>query len=78
LNEAAAEACFARAIAVAQRQRALSWELRAATDLAEFHHGRGRADLARSALAPVYERFQEGAKTADLKRAKSLVDPFTN
>jgi predicted ATPase len=69
----AAEDCFLQAIDVARRQRALSWELRAATSLARLWCEQGRTEEARELLLPVYDRFTEGFETVDLKAAKSLV-----
>jgi predicted ATPase len=72
-----AEACFQQAIAVAQQQRAKSWELRAATSLAWLWHSQGKTAAARDLLAPVYEWFTEGFDTADLKDAKALLDELS-
>ena len=69
-----AEVCFLKAIEVAQRQSAKSWELRAATSLARLWQQQGKAIEARNLLAPVYEWFTEGFDTADLKDAKALIE----
>jgi predicted ATPase len=69
-----AEACFHLALEVARGQRAKSWELRAATNLARLWVERGRRAEARELLAPVYGWFTEGFDTADLKEAKALLD----
>ena len=69
-----AEACFHKAIEVAQHQQAKSWELRAATSLARLWQGQGKTTEARELLAPVYEWFSEGFDTADLKDAKALLN----
>ena len=50
----AAEACFHRALAVAERQGAKWWELRAATSLARLRRDQGRRAEARDLLAPVH------------------------
>ena len=73
-GERAAEACFERALAVARRQDALSLELRAATSLATLYRRRGDVARAREILAPVYERFEEGFDTPDLRDARALLD----
>ena len=73
-NEAEAEACFNRAIDVARRQSAKSPELRAATSLARLWHQQGKTGEARALLAPVYDWFTEGFRTADLKDAKALLE----
>ena len=75
--QAEAEACFQQAIAVAQQQRAKSWELRAATSLARLWQSQGKPAEARDLLAPVYDWFTEGFDTADLKDAKNLLDQLS-
>ena len=72
--EEEAEACFHKAITIAQQQRAKSWELRAATSLARLWQGQGKTGEARDLLAPVYEWFTEGFDTADLKDAMALLE----
>jgi tetratricopeptide (TPR) repeat protein len=66
----AAEASFCRAIAVAGRQKAKLWELRAATSLGRLRRDQGKREL----LAPVHGWFTEGFDTLDLKEAKVLLD----
>ena len=70
----AAEDCFLHALDVARRQGAMSWELRAAMSLGRLWRGQGRITEARELLSPVYDRFNEGFETTDLKAAKLLVD----
>jgi predicted ATPase len=72
--EGEAEACFQRAIAVAQEQGAKHWELQAATSLARLWRDQGRCTEARDLLAPVYRWFVEGFDTPDLRRAKTLLN----
>ncbi len=62
-----------RAIAIAQRQEAKGWELRAATGLARLLRKQGRIAEAGQVLAPVYNWFTEGFDTADLKDARALL-----
>ncbi|MGO9697392.1 MAG: hypothetical protein ACLPYO_27450 [Mycobacterium sp.] len=69
-----AEAAFGTAIAIAQHQRAKSWELRATISLARWLAAQGRRDEARATLAEIYNWFTEGFDTADLKDAKALLD----
>jgi predicted ATPase len=69
-----AEACFQQALAVARRQQAKSWELRAALSLARLWHQQGKCAEAHALLAPVYGWFTEGFDTADLQEAKALLD----
>ncbi len=64
------------AIAIALRQEAKGWELRAATSLARLLRKQGRIDEAREVLAQVYNWFTEGFDTADLKDAKALLKEF--
>jgi predicted ATPase len=69
-----AEALYVQAIDLARRQGALSWELRAATALAE-HWLRTDQDVkAAGVLAPVYGRFNDGFATRDLARARELLN----
>jgi predicted ATPase/DNA-binding winged helix-turn-helix (wHTH) protein len=70
---AAAEGYFRRALDWAHRQSALSWELRAATSLAQLFRDQHRDGEAHVLLGPVYGRFTEGFETADLQAAKSLL-----
>jgi predicted ATPase len=62
-DAAKAEAYFESAIAVARKQQAKSWELRAATSMARLWRDQGKRDQARNLLAPVYGRFTEGFDT---------------
>jgi len=73
-NHLEAETCFHHAIAIAQKQSAKSWELRAATSLARLWQQQGKRQEAHDLLAPVYNWFTEGFDTADLKDAKALLD----
>jgi predicted ATPase len=72
--EKEAEACFLKAIEIAQRQQAKSLELRAATSLARLWQSQGRTIEARELLAPVYNWFTEGFDTKDLQEAKVLLE----
>jgi len=76
-NEMEAQRCFERAIEVARRQRAKSWELRATTSLARLLAKQGRRDEARAMLAHIYKWFTEGFDTADLIDAKTLLDELS-
>jgi predicted ATPase len=70
----AAEDHFQQALDWARRQGALSWELRAATSLAQLWRDQNRSVDAIALLQPVYDRFTEGFAAADLKAAKALLD----
>jgi predicted ATPase/DNA-binding winged helix-turn-helix (wHTH) protein len=74
---ATAEGHFRRALDLALRQGALSWELRAATSLARLLRDRGRSADATALLQPVYDRFTEEFATADLIAAKALLDDLS-
>jgi len=69
-----AEAYFQRALEVARKQQAKSWELRAAMSTARLWRDQGKSQQARELLAPIYGRFTEGFDTRDLKEAKALLD----
>jgi predicted ATPase len=73
-HTAEAEACLHQALAVARRQQAKSWELRAATSLARLWQRQGKQHEARVLLAPVYGWFTEGFDTADLQEARALLE----
>jgi len=76
-DAAHAETCFQQALAVAQRQQAKSWELRAAMSLSRLWTRQGKRDEARELLAPIYGWFTEGFDTADLQEAKILLEELT-
>jgi predicted ATPase len=69
-----AEACFQQALAIARRQLAKSWELRAAMSLGRLWQQQGKRAEARELLAPIYGWFTEGFDTADLQEAKALLE----
>ena len=68
-----AEQCFMQSLEFSRRQGARAWELRTAVDLAALLAAQGRHGSARSLLQPVFMQFAEGADTADLKAAASLL-----
>jgi predicted ATPase len=69
-----AEDYFLQSVDWARRQKALSWELRAATSLARLWREDGKIVEAKELLSGVYDRFTEGFETADLRTAKALMD----
>jgi predicted ATPase len=73
-DAAQAEVCFQQALAIALRQQAKSWELRAATSLARLWQQQGKRAEAHALLAPIYGWFTEGFDTADLQEAKALLE----
>jgi len=70
---AEAEASMLRAFSIAQQQGAQSWELRAATSLATLWKREGKSRDGRELLAGVVGWFTEGADTADVRNAKTLL-----
>ena len=69
-----AESHFTAALAIARRQQAKSWELRAATSYARLMRDQGRVREAHDLLAPVYGWFTEGFGTKDLQEAEALLE----
>jgi predicted ATPase len=72
-----AEACFHQALAIARRQQATSWELRAAMSLSRLWQRQGKWAAAHELLAPIYGWFTEGFDTADLQDAKALLEELS-
>jgi predicted ATPase len=72
-----AEAAIEKAIAIARRQNAKSWELRGAMSLARLRQQQRRPQEAGALLAPILGWFTEGFDTADLQAAKALLDDLT-
>ena len=82
-----AEACFLKAIEIAQKQQAKSLELRAVMSLARLrqqqatqsvsrttqHEARAKLAEAHQMLSEVYHWFTEGFDTKDLQEAKALL-----
>jgi class 3 adenylate cyclase/tetratricopeptide (TPR) repeat protein len=73
-DQAAAEQSYRQALAVAQRQSAKLFELRAAISLARLWRDQGKRTEAHDLLAPVYGWFTEGFDTPVLKEAKALLE----
>jgi predicted ATPase len=73
-DAATAEAYFERALAVALKQQAKSWELRTAMSMARLWRDQGKRQQGHDLLASVYGWFTEGFDTLDLKEAKSLLE----
>lgn len=71
---------FFKAIDIARRQSAKSWELRATTSLCRLWHSRGsqgKKEEARRILADIYGWFSEGFDTLDLKEAQALLEELS-
>jgi class 3 adenylate cyclase/tetratricopeptide (TPR) repeat protein len=73
-ENAVAEDSYRYALAVAHRQSAKFWELRAAIALARLLRDQGKRIEARDLLGPIYEWFTEGLNTPSLQDAKALLD----
>jgi len=71
------EAWLLKSLQTAQRQRAKSLELRAATSMARLWRDQSKRQQAHDLLGPVYGWFTEGFDTLDLKEAKVLLDQLT-
>jgi predicted ATPase len=69
-----AEGCFLRALGIASRQRARSWELRTAMSLSRLWQQQGKQADAYQMLAKIYSWFSEGFDTADLQEARALLE----
>jgi predicted ATPase len=76
-NTVPAEEAFLTAIAIAQEQKARSFELRAAMSMARLWRDQGKRKEAHQLLAPIYGWFTEGFDTLDLKEAKALLDDLS-
>jgi predicted ATPase len=75
--EPEAERLFQRAIEVARRQQARSWELRATTSLCRLWQKQSKQEQARQVLGETYDWFTEGFDTRDLKHAKALLEELS-
>jgi predicted ATPase/DNA-binding winged helix-turn-helix (wHTH) protein len=68
-----AEMYFMQSLELSRRQGARAWELRTATDFAALLAAQGKSESARALLRPVFEQFEEGFDTADLRAAEHLL-----
>jgi predicted ATPase len=71
---AKAEAYFERAVSVARKQQAKSFELRAAASLARLWRDQGKRQEASDLLRPMLGEFTEGSDTPDLIEVKTVLD----
>jgi predicted ATPase len=74
---AEAETCFQKALAIARRQQAKSWELRAAMSLSRLWKRQGKRGEAQQLLGEVYGWFTEGFDTPDVQEARMLLAELT-
>jgi len=72
-DHSGAEQHYRQAIAVAERQSAKLFQLRASTSLARLWHDQGKRAEARDLLNPIYDWFTEGFDAPDLKEARALL-----
>ena len=68
-----AESCFHKALLIARQQGAKSWELRAATSLAQQWLKQGKRGNARRVLTETTDWFTEGRETRDFQAAQALL-----
>jgi predicted ATPase len=77
-DEAAAAACFQRAIEIARHLRSRAWGLRATASLARLWHRQGHGREALAALTAAFDAFDEGFETPDLVDAAALIREWDN
>jgi predicted ATPase len=68
-----AQACFRRAIEIAQYQQAKLWEARALASLCRLLHSQGRDEGCCQQLADLYAWFTEGFETEDLQVVRGVL-----
>ena len=73
VNPAPAEEALLTAIAVAQQQKARSFELRAALALAKLYQSTNRAADAHAVLAPALQGFSPTPEFSEIEEAQALV-----
>ncbi|WP_024520120.1 winged helix-turn-helix domain-containing protein [Bradyrhizobium sp. Tv2a-2] len=71
---AEAETSLRRSLDIARHQSALGWELRTALTLGRLWQRSGRDHKARTLIAPLYARYEEGLGSLDLVAARTLLD----
>jgi predicted ATPase/DNA-binding winged helix-turn-helix (wHTH) protein len=67
------DVCLHESLKVSRRQGAIAWELRTSIDLARRLAAQGKPQSARALLQPIFDRFGDDAKTADLRTSKALL-----
>jgi predicted ATPase len=75
--EREATSCLLKAVEIARRQEAKSFELRATVSLARLWDRQGKRDEARTTLAAIYGWFTEGFDTWDLREADALLQELS-
>jgi predicted ATPase/class 3 adenylate cyclase len=76
-DEDHAERCFTEAIRVSRLQQAKSLELRAVMSLSRLWQRQGKTAEAQQLLGDIYGWFTEGFDTADLRRARTLLEELS-
>ncbi len=76
-TQSEAEACFRKAIEIAQKQQAKSLELRATVSLARLWQEQGQKTEAHQMLSEIYNWFTEGFDTKDLQEAKAVLEALS-
>jgi predicted ATPase len=74
-DQHAAATCFQQALAVARQRQARAWELRAALSLSRLWQRQGQPATAHQLLTDIYSWFTEGFDTADLRAARTMLEP---
>jgi predicted ATPase len=77
-NTALVEDAFLTAIAVAQHQKARSFELRAALSLAKLYHSTDRPADAHAVLAPALKGFSPTPEFPEIAEAQTLLNALTS
>jgi class 3 adenylate cyclase/predicted ATPase len=77
-NTAPAEEAFLTAIAIAQQQKARSFELRTALDLARLYNSTSRTGDAHALLASALEGFSPTPEFPEVEEARMLLNPQTS
>jgi predicted ATPase len=77
-NTGPAEDAFLTAIAIAQQQKARSFELRAALSLAKVYHSMDRSADAHAVLAPALEGFSPTPEFPEIAEAQALLSALTS
>jgi hypothetical protein len=72
-----AERCLIQSLELGRCQGARAWKLRTAVDLATLWADQHRTESARALLQAVFETFEKGSDTADLKDAERLLARLT-
>ena len=77
-NTALAEDAFLTAIAIAQQQKARSFELRAALDLARLYNSTSRSADAHAVLASALKGFSPTPEFPEIAEAQTLLAALTS